>query len=121
MTDIDKELQDALRNGQAIAEAGRIPDFDTVWARAECTVVHRRRRVRAAGGIAAAAALVAVAFVSQFRQTEHEWQFVNPDDFASSTSWLAPSDVLLPKHRFDIYGEIPVLIESTDEDGGTLL
>ena len=121
MTDIDKQLQDALRNGQAKVEAGRTPDFETVWARAESAIVQRRRRARAVGGIAAAVALVAVVFASQLRQAEQEWQFVDPDEFASSTSWVAPSDVLLPKHRFDIYGEIPVLIESTDEDRGTLL
>jgi len=121
MTDIDKQLHDALRNGQAKAEAGRIPDFDMVWVRAESEIVQRRRRIRAVGGIAAAAALVAVIFTSQFRPTDQEWEFVDPDEFASSTSWVAPSDVLLPKHRFDIYGDIPVLIESTDEDRGTLL
>lgn len=121
MTDIDNELHDALRNGQAKAEAGRIPDFDAVWARAESAIAQRRRRTRTIGGIAAAVALVAVVFASQLRQTEQEWQFVDPDEFASTTSWVAPSDVLLPKHRFDIYGEIPVLIESTDIDRGTLL
>jgi hypothetical protein len=120
MTDIDKHLHDALRNGQIKAEAGRIPDFETVWMGAESAIVQRRRRIRAVGGIAAAA-LVAVIFTSQFRTADQEWKFVDPDEFASSTSWVAPSDVLLPKHRFDIYGEIPVLIESTDEDRGTLL
>jgi len=120
MTDIDKELRDAMRNRQDKAGAWQGPDFDVVWARAESTVA-RRRRNRSMGGIAAAVALVAVVLVSQLRQTEQEWQFVDPDEFASSTSWVAPSDILLPKHQFDIYGEIPVLIESTERDGGTLL
>jgi hypothetical protein len=121
MTDIDKELRDALRKGQERAEAGRIPDFNTSWSRAERIAVQQRRRIGAMVGVAAAAALVAVAFVSQQRQVDQDWLFVNPDELASSTSWTAPSDILLPKHQFDIYGEIPVLIESTERDGGTLL
>ncbi len=38
-----------------------------------------------------------------------------------NTSWAAPSDVLLPQHRFDIYREIPAFIESTKLEEGTLL
>ena len=121
MTDIDNDLRDVLRNRPDNTGAGEVPGFDDVWARAESTVAQRRLRTRAVGGIAAAAALVAIVFVSQLRPTEQEWQFVDPDEFASSTSWVAPSDILLPKHQFDIYGEIPVLIKSTERDGGTLL
>jgi len=121
MTDTRDELRDVLRQGQDKAEAGQVTDFDSVWAQATTTVARRHRRTRAMGGIAAAAALVAVVLLSQLRPTEQEWRFVDPDEFASTTSWVAPSDVLLPKHRFDIYGEIPVLIESTETDGGTLL
>lgn len=121
MSDIDNTLRKALRHGQAHAEAGQLPDFDTVWARAEASVAQRRRRTRAIGGLAAAAALVAFVVIGQLRPVEQSWQFVDPDDFASSTSWVAPSDVLLPEHRFDIYGEIPVLIESTKDDEGALL
>lgn len=121
MSDIDNKLREALRHGQDQAEAGHLPDFDTVWARAEASIAQRRRRTRVIGGMAAAVALVTVVFISQLRQTEQEWEFVDPDEFASSTSWVAPSDVLLPKHQFDIYGELPVFIESTDRDRGTLL
>jgi hypothetical protein len=124
MTDIDNELRDALRRGQEQAEAGRIPAFNVVWDRAESTIAERpeqRRRARVIGGIAAAIALVAVVFASQLHQAEQQWQFVDPSELATSTSWVAPSDVLLPKRQFDIFGEIPVLIESTDSDRGTLL
>ena len=121
MSDIDNKLRAALRHGQDQAEAGTLPDFDIVWARAETSVAQQRRRTRAIGGIAAAAALVALVVIGQQRPVEQDWQFVDPDEFASSTSWAAPSDVLLPEHRFDIYRDIPVLIESTISDEGALL
>ncbi len=121
MTDIDKSMRDKLRDGQREAEAGLTSDFDAVWSGAESTVARRRRRTRLVGGIAAVVTLVTLGFVSQLPVTEQQWQFIDPDELASSTSWAAPSDVLLPKHQFDIYEEIPVLIESTDRDGGTLL
>ena len=121
MTDTDNTPRAMLRDAQQQAEAGRTSDFDTVWARAESTIVQRRRRTRFMSGIAAAAALVAVIIVSQLRSSEPEWQFVDLDELSGHTSWVAPSDVLLPKHQFDIYGDIPVLIESTDRDGETLL
>jgi len=38
-----------------------------------------------------------------------------------TTGWSAPSDSLMPDHQFDIYQDIPVLIESTETYGGTLL
>ena len=120
-SEFERSLRDALQQGQAQAEAGRAPDFDDLFAAAEATAARRRRRVVAGGGIAAALALVATALVVQLQPVERDWQFVDPDEFASSTSWSAPSDVLLPEHRFDIYGEIPVLIESTGTNEGALL
>ena len=120
-SDFERSLRDALQQGQARAEAGRAPDFDDLFAAAEAAAARRRGRVMAVGGVAAAVALVAIAVVMQLQPVEREWQFVDPDEFASSTSWSAPSDVLLPKHRFDIYGEIPVLIESTGTNEGALL
>lgn len=121
MTDIEHTLREALQQGQKDAEAGRAPDFDTVFAAAEASVSQRRRRTTAMGGIAAAIAVVAVLVIGQMRPAERDWQYVDPDEFANSTSWAAPSDVLLPEHRFDIFGDIPVLIESTDTDEGALL
>lgn len=121
MTDSERRLRDALRQGQSEAEAGRVPDFDTTWAVAEEKAQRGRRRITALGSLAAALALVAVVVVSQMRPAETDWQFVDPDEFASSTSWVAPSDVLLPEHQFDIYRDIPVLIESTGSEEGALL
>lgn len=121
MTEFEDRLRDTLPQQQRDMEAGRVPEFDSVWADAEARVAERRRRDRAIGGLAAAAVLAAVIGLGLMRPAEQEWQYVNPDDFESSTSWVAPSDVLLPEHRFDIFGEIPVLIESTVTDEGALL
>ena len=117
----DRRLRDALRQGQREAGAGRVPDFDTTWAAAEAAAQRGRRRMAAMGSLAAALGLLAVIVVSQMRPTEIDWQFVDPDEFANSTSWVAPSDVLLPEHQFDIYRDIPVLIESTGNEEGALL
>ena len=121
MTEFEDRLLDALPRQQRDIEAGRVPEFDDVWAGAQQRVARRRRRYRAVGGLAGVAAVVAVVAFGLMRPAELEWQYVNPEDFESSTSWVAPSDVLLPERRFDIYGEIPVLIESTGSDEGALL
>ena len=120
-SEFERRLRAAMQQGQAEAEAARTPEFGDVFAAAEATAGRRRGRVMAVGGVAAALALFAIAVVLQLQPVEQDWQFVDPDDFASSTSWSAPSDVLLPEHRFDIYGEIPVLIESTESSEGALL
>jgi len=121
MNDDDRRLRDALRQGQREAEVGRVPGFDAVWAAAEAAALQKRQRVSAAGGVAAVVALAAIVVVSQMRPAENTWQFVDPDEFVNSTSWVAPSDVLLPEHQFDIYRDIPVLIESTGSEEGALL
>jgi hypothetical protein len=115
----DHELEQALKRGQAAAEAGRVPAFDSVWADAGRRVAARRRRY-VAGGVAAAA-IVTVVAAGLLQSRQPAWEYVDPEDFVTSTSWHAPSDVLLPEYRIDIYEEIPVLIESTEIDGGTLL
>ncbi len=119
MTDSDNELRAALQAEQAQREAGRVPAFDDTFAVAEARASRLARRRRTAFGIAAAAAVVAIA-VSLLPRDE-SWQFVNPDDLATSTNWVAPSDVLLPEHSIDLYRDIPVLIESTDSNEGALL
>ena len=120
MTDTDTTLRNAIQAEQARREAGQAPEFATVFAAAEATAASRTRRRRTALGIAAAAAVTALA-VSLLLPRGEDWQYVNPDDFATSTTWVAPSDVLLPQHSIDIYRDIPVLIESTDSNGGALL
>ncbi len=113
-------LEDALKKGQAAAEAGQVPGFDATFSAAQERLAVRRQHRRTALSVAAAAAVVAIAAGLLLPQ-EPDWQYVDPELFATTTAWEAPSDVLLPEHRFDIYGEIPVLIESTGTDGGSLL
>lgn len=120
MTDSDTTLRDLLKQGQNEAEQGRAPGFDATWATAEARASARRNHGWMVGGAAVAAIAVAIT-VGLLRPAEQDWQFVNPDIFESGTSWVAPSDVLLPEHQFDIYNDIPVLIESTKTEGGTLL
>ncbi len=118
MTDFDNELRRAL--GEEPQATRGVPAFDDVFAAAEARVAARSRRRRALGGMAVAA-VVALVALTVMRPAGHEWLYVDPEEFASSTSWVAPSDVLLPERRIDIYGEIPVLIESTASDEGALL
>jgi hypothetical protein len=113
MTDINH----ALREAQRAAEGGRVPDFDAVWAAAE-EQAGKRHRPWAFAGVAAA---VVAAIVWFAQPDEQAWQYIDPDDLASGTSWVAPSDVLLPERQFDIFKEIPVLIESTGTNEGALL
>jgi hypothetical protein len=120
MNDIDRTLQSRVSQAQREFEQGRVPAFHTVWAAAEKRAARGRKQGWMAGGAVAAAAVAMVA-VGLLRPAEQDWQFVNPDAFENSTSWVAPSDVLLPEHRVDIYREIPVLIESTKTEEGALL
>ena len=120
MTDTDNTLRAALQRKQHRREAHSVPDFYAAWEAAENVASQRPRGRRAAAGIAAVAAIAAIA-ASLWLPQEKDWQYVNPDDFATGTAWVAPSDVLLPDHQIDIYRDIPVLIESTDSNGGALL
>lgn len=120
MTDFDNTIREALQAEQASREAGRIPAFEDTFAAAESRVAGRLRRRKMFVGIAAAASVAAIV-TSLLLPRGEDWQYVNPDDLATTTAWVAPSDVLLPEHAIDIYRDIPVLIESTDSDGGALL
>lgn len=116
MTDSDDRLRTALSGAQARKEAGRAPDFDLVWTGAENKVRSRRRR----GMMAGSAAVLALAFVMLWPSGD-EMQYIDTAELLETTSWSAPSDSLLPEHHFDIYGEVPVLIEPAETYGGALL
>lgn len=120
MTDSDTKLRHALREAQERAESGDVPAFDRVWAAATVRARTVRSRRRAIVGSATAAAVAVFAFVLLMPRGV-ELQFVDEAELLGTTSWSAPSDSLLPERRFDIYQEIPVLIESTETYGGALL
>ena len=120
MTDSDTPLRVALRDAQASVEKGDVPEFDRVWAAAKARARTLRRQRRAVAGSVAAAAVAAIVF-GLLVPRQVELRFVDEDELLGTTSWSAPSDGLLPEHQFDIYQEIPVLIESTETYGGALL
>lgn len=117
----DESLQAALHNAQQQAD-GLAPSFDTVFAAAK-TRVSRTRRRRFAG--LAAAAAVAALVIAALPNQQDNLVFVNLDELTATTNWSAPSDSLLPTHQFDIYRELPQLIDlpdvSTKSDEGALL
>lgn len=116
----DLEIQKKLKRAFAAAQA-KPPPFDEVWAKAEAAGL-RSRRYRLWAGIAAAAAVVAVvAGLWPAQEGELADDFLIADSLLNSTSWSAPSDMLMPEHQFDIYQDIPVLMESTQTQEGSLL
>ncbi|MGB5720905.1 MAG: hypothetical protein WBM34_09430 [Woeseiaceae bacterium] len=120
MTNSDDALRDAVRQAQAHAEPLPVTDFDQVWAAASDRVGSVRKRRVLLAGSAAVAVVLAIAF-SLRAPTENEWLYIDEYELLETTGWSAPSDSLLPAHEFDIYQNVPVLIESTETYGGALL
>ncbi len=118
MTESDAALRDALREVQSSKERGLVPDFNSTWSASES----RARAVRKRRGVFAGAAIaVAVLTFVLLPGDDNDWHYIDADELLETTQWFAPSDSLLPKHQFDIYQDIPVLIESTETYGGALL
>jgi hypothetical protein len=120
MTDSDIALRTAFLDAQARKASARVPDFQDVWAGANARAGTARNRQRAIVGSAVAAAVAAIA-IGLLPPTDDEWRYIDMGELLETTSWSAPSDSLLPEHQFDIYRDIPTLIESTEDYGGTLL
>ena len=100
-------------------EAGRVPDFDNIMRAAE-QQASRRRWPRMAA-VAAVAVLAAVVVLNVTQPPLDDTAFIEMNAFMSSTSWSAPSDVLLPESRINFYEDVPTLMESTEDYGGALL
>lgn len=112
------DIQKRLRN--AFAEREDAPPFDVAWRSAEDRYSRRRRRLRMATAAAAAVAVIAV--LIHVRTPEPVDQpLIEMGELLGSTLWQAPSDVLLPEHRIDLYEELPTLIDSSDQGEGALL
>lgn len=95
-----------------ITDSNRAPPFAKMWQAAEQRYATTRRRYRRVASAAVIVAAIALAANWQSLLPQQN-TFIEVADLLESTSWSAPSDVLLPDHQFDIYQDIPVLTEST--------
>ncbi len=116
----EAELKSGLQKAWKRAE-GTPPAFDETWAAAEARHAKSGFRRTALAGVAAAAALAVVIVLLPEQQVELTDEFLIADALMNSTSWTAPSDVLMPEHQFDIYREIPIPDPSTIAEEGSLL
>ena len=114
----DSDFQDVLRRG--MPAGGEPPSFDATWHAAEARYKRGRRRYAALAGLAATLAAVAI-IVNALMPEPEQFAYIEMAELLETTSWQAPSVVLMPARDFDIYREVPVLIESTEEAGGALL
>ena len=110
-------IKEALKSAYRAAE-GNPPPFDPSWAAAEGRLRSRRRRRSAGLAIAAAVSLFAVVLRTD---QPPAYEFMITDALLNDTYWTAPSDVLMPERRFDIYREVHLLDESTISPEGSLL
>jgi len=120
MTDIDDVMRSRLREAQAAAEADRVSDFASSWSAAEARAAKAGRRRAALTGSAVAATAAVIAMGLLFRGDD-DLRYVDTAELLGTTSWVAPSDSLLPQRQFDIYQDIPLQMESTESNGGALL
>lgn len=115
----DQELAIAVRRANS-ADAEAAPPFADVWSGAKRR--YRRSRRRYAGFASAAAVLAAVVVVlNAGPPVLDHGGYIEIAELLDSTSWVAPSDVLLPIYEFDIYQDLPTLMESTTPAEGALL
>ncbi len=120
MSNDDRQLAEALR--QSAPEPAETPPFREVFGRAEAQLERRQQR-RFLGIAGAVAAVAAVAFLLLLLLPEEAPRPEPPQitGLLDSTSWVAPSDVLLPEYEFDIFEDLPEPMESTDSAEGALL
>ena len=111
-----KEISQAWRDTDNKAA----PPFLKTWRAAKKRYAAKRQSYRR---FASAAAVVAIVLVAANLRSPPVGQddFIDAAELLGSTSWSAPSDVLLPEHQFDLYQDMPALIESTNAAGGSLL
>ncbi len=118
----DEKLKQQLQDSLQSMQGGDVPEFDAMWANAEKQHGASRLRFQRIAGFTTAAAVAATAFMLwPLNGNNAAHIYLTKEDLMSSTQWVAPSDVLLPEHQFDIYSDLPVLIETNDIDEGSLL
>jgi len=118
----DNDIREALKYAHGAVRRPEAPAFDKVWAAAKSQHLKERQRYATFSGMAAALAMIAiVAGLWSSQEAETSDDYLIADSLLNTTQWSAPSDALMPTHEFDIYREIPFLMESTDLEEGTLL
>ena len=111
--------ENRIRRAWQYGAEDKTPSFDRVWQAAEERYTSSRKRYR---NVASAAAVIAATVIALNWQSPTEQNnYIEIAELLGSTSWSAPSDVLLPDRKFDIYQDMPVLFESTEPAGGALL
>ncbi len=118
MNDDDKRIAEALK--KEAPEPVEAPRFDEVFERAEAEFHWQtwRRYLSVAGAVASVTVVAIALLVFAPDEAPESLQITGLLD---STSWVAPSDVLLPEHEFDIFEELPEPMESTEPAEGALL
>lgn len=118
----DNDIKELLKDAHGAVQRPELHAFDKVWAAAELQHQNERRRYATFSGWAAALAMVAIVAGLWFSQEAGmSDDYLIADALLNNTQWSAPSDTLMPKREFDIYQEIPFLMESTDLEEGALL
>ena len=118
----DSDIRDQLKEALGAVHEQEPPAFDAVWAAAESQHLKARRRYATFSGIAAVLAMVTVvAGLWSSEDTGMSDEYLIVDSLLNGTQWSAPSDALMPQHEFDIYQEVPFLMESTNLDEGSIL
>ena len=118
MNDSDDRLRELVSRAWPLAAERREPSFDSSWQAATTRQSAARKRYQRFAAAAAIAAAVVIVVNMPAQTTQ---PYIEVADLLESTYWSAPSDVLLPDRQFDIYQELPVIFESTEPTGGSLL
>jgi len=115
---VEEELRKALRH----TPDRRAPEFASVLQAAKERHARGAKHYRLVAAVAVIASVAVVTMLQRpSREEAIEDDFLIASSLLETTQWVAPSDVLLPQHQFDIYRDMPVFMRSTDAEEGTLL
>lgn len=117
MNETDRKLAERVQRAMPTAD---VPAFEATLLAASRKAGRRRHGMHLLAAAAVAAIAVAV-LLDQRGPGEHTLEYIEMAELMDSTTWSAPSDSLLPDRRFDIYQDLPTLMESTEVSGGALL